>query len=175
MAKLRKMLGKADSPYIISLMRVIETQSKETIAKWCIDYAEKEMLPICMKYYPDAVCCEAALKGARLYLDGGITLSDAKKLISDVQRFSRELEETPAAQAAVRAIGQSAATIHTSTNSLALAFYGSAAIAYERFGLEQTDMFYDSVAAEECGKMLTDLSAISIENEPNPAKIKWGC
>lgn len=35
MAKLRKMLGKADSPYIVSLMSLIETQSKNTIVKWC--------------------------------------------------------------------------------------------------------------------------------------------
>lgn len=29
MAKLRKMLGTAESPYIISLMKLIETQSKD--------------------------------------------------------------------------------------------------------------------------------------------------
>ena len=29
MAKLRKMLGTAESPYIVSLMRLIETQSKK--------------------------------------------------------------------------------------------------------------------------------------------------
>lgn len=46
MAKLRKMLGAVDSPYIISLMRLIETQSKSTIANWCINYAEKFFLPI---------------------------------------------------------------------------------------------------------------------------------
>lgn len=39
MAKVRKMLGKADSPYIVSLMRLIETQSKNTIVKWCNKYA----------------------------------------------------------------------------------------------------------------------------------------
>lgn len=33
MAKIRKMLGKADLPYIISLMKLIETQSKNTIVK----------------------------------------------------------------------------------------------------------------------------------------------
>ena len=31
-AKLRKTLGAADSPYIVRLMRLIETQSKATIA-----------------------------------------------------------------------------------------------------------------------------------------------
>lgn len=40
MAKLRKMLGAADSPYILSLMSLIETQSKTTIGDWCVDYAE---------------------------------------------------------------------------------------------------------------------------------------
>ena len=37
MAKLRKMLGAADSPYILSLMSLIETQSKTTIGDWCVD------------------------------------------------------------------------------------------------------------------------------------------
>lgn len=50
MAKLRKMLGTAESPYIVSLMRLIETQSKETIAIWCINYAEKNILPIYEEY-----------------------------------------------------------------------------------------------------------------------------
>ncbi len=34
MAKLRKMLGRADDPQIIQLMRLIETQSKTTLAAW---------------------------------------------------------------------------------------------------------------------------------------------
>lgn len=41
MAKVRKMLGKADSPYIISIMQLIETQSKNTIVKWCNEYARE--------------------------------------------------------------------------------------------------------------------------------------
>ena len=36
MANLRKMLGGMNSPYIVSLMRFIETQSKAAIASWCI-------------------------------------------------------------------------------------------------------------------------------------------
>ncbi|MDV4151970.1 hypothetical protein R0131_14170 [Clostridium sp. AL.422] len=46
MAKLRKMLGKADSPYIISLMKLIDTQSKNTIVRWCNEYAREHILPI---------------------------------------------------------------------------------------------------------------------------------
>lgn len=61
MKKLRKMLGKADSPYIISLMRLIETQSKITIVKWCNDYARENILAIYKKDYPEDYRLELAL------------------------------------------------------------------------------------------------------------------
>ena len=53
MPKIRKMLGKADSPYIVSIMRLIEIQSKTTIAEWCIAYAEAHILPIYEKECPN--------------------------------------------------------------------------------------------------------------------------
>ena len=127
MPKPRKMLGAADSPYIVSLMRLIETQSKATIAAWCIGYA------------------------------------------------AREAEDYPAAQAAARTCGQAAACIHTPTHSLGLAFYGSAAIAYDRVGTNEPSGVYDRIAAEECAKMEDDLRRIAVENEPHPAKINWHC
>lgn len=37
MAKLRKMLGKADDAEIVTLMRQIETQSKTTLARWAAE------------------------------------------------------------------------------------------------------------------------------------------
>ena len=46
MAKLRKMLGSVDNLYIISLMRVIETQSKATLGNWAVSCAEEKFLPI---------------------------------------------------------------------------------------------------------------------------------
>lgn len=44
MAKLRKMLRSIDSPEIISLMHLIETQNKMTIATWCVNYAKEHIL-----------------------------------------------------------------------------------------------------------------------------------
>lgn len=175
MAKLRKMLGSADSPYITSLMRLIETQSKTTIAKWCVDYAKKYILPIYEKAYPEDARVKEAINGAQDWLSGNLTLVAAKKLISQAQSAAREAEENPAAQAAARAVSQAAATIHTSTNSLALAFYGAAAIAYDRVGTGESEEVYDRIAAEECAKMEAALRAIAIEDEPNPAKINWNC
>ena len=39
MAKLRKMLGSADAPGVVALMRQMETQSRETLARWSAGYA----------------------------------------------------------------------------------------------------------------------------------------
>ena len=52
MPKLCKMLGAVDAPYIISLMRLIETQSKVTMAGWCMNYCEEHILPIFERYCP---------------------------------------------------------------------------------------------------------------------------
>jgi len=60
-------------------------------------------------------------------------------------------------------------------HSLGLAFYGAAAIAYNRVGINEKPEVYDLIAAEECAKMEAALRAVAVENEPNPAKIKWYC
>ncbi|MDL2288232.1 hypothetical protein LJC32_02505 [Oscillospiraceae bacterium OttesenSCG-928-F05] len=176
MAKLRKMLGKADSPYIVSLMRLIETQSKETIAGWCMDYAEEHILPIYERECPDDSRPRAALAAARQWFEGTVKLPEVKDIIlNQCHAAAREAEGNPAAQAAARAVGQASACFHTPTHSLGLAFYGSAAIAYDRVGLEEKPEVYDQIAAGECAKMEAALRAVAVENELNPAKIKWKC
>ncbi|MDL2288106.1 hypothetical protein LJC32_01845 [Oscillospiraceae bacterium OttesenSCG-928-F05] len=176
MSKLRKMLGKADSPYILSLMGLIETQSKATIAAWCMDYAEGHILPIYERAYPDDPRPRAALIAARQWFEGKVKLPEVKDIIlNQCHAAAREAEENPAAQAAARAVGQASACFHTPTHSLGLAFYGAAAIAYDRVGLHETPEVYDRIAAEACAKMEAALQAVAVENEPNPAKIKWYC
>ena len=175
MAKPRKMLGNADSPYIVSLMRLIETQSKITLAGWCIDYAQAHVLPIYAGVYPADIRLQAALDAARDWLEGKTKLPAVKKLILDTHAAAREAEDHPAAQAAARTVGQAAATIHTPTHSLGLAFYGAAAIAYARVGIHQTPEVYEQIAAEECAKMADALRAVAVPNEANPAKINWHC
>lgn len=174
--KLRKMLGKADSPYIIAMMRQIETQSKTTIAVWCMDYAEKHILPIFGKRCPNDPRPAMAIAAARDWLEGRKKLPEVKNIIlNECHAAARELDGDPAAQAAARACGQAAACFHTPTHSLGLAFYGAAAIAYDRLGLEASAAEYDAVAAEECEKMRLSLEAVSVPGEKNPAKINWNC
>ena len=176
MGKLRKMLGKADSPYIVSLMRAIETQSKATITYWCIDYTEEHILPIFEKECPGDSRPRMALDAARRWMEGKVKLPEVKNIIlNECHAAARELEHNPVAQAAARACGQAAACFHTPTHSLGLAFYGAAAIAYDRVGINEKPDVYDKIAAEECAKMEDALRAVSVENEAQPAKIKWNC
>ena len=174
--KLRKMLGGADSPYIISLMRLIETQSKATIASWCLDYTQAHILPIFEQHCPGDSRPRMALDASRDWFAGKKKLPEVKSIIlNECHAAARELDADPAAQAAARACGQAAACFHAPTHSLGLAFYGAAAIAYDRIGLLQNPEVYDAIAAEECAKMEQALRAIAVENEPNPAKINWRC
>lgn len=175
MPKPRKMLGDWTAPYIQSLMRLIETQSKATIANWCVSYAAEHILPVYEKSFPEDARPIAALNAARDWLEGKIKLPVAKKMILDAHAAAREAAANPAAQAAARAIGQAAATIHAPTHSLGLAFYGAAAIAYDRIGTDKKPDVYEQIAAEECAKMEEALRAASVKNEPNPVKINWNC
>ncbi|MEN8076574.1 putative immunity protein [Clostridioides difficile] len=175
MKKLRKMLGKADSPYIVSLMRLIDTQSKNTIVKWCNEYARDNILYIYKKDYPEDSRLENALNATEDWLKGSIKVTEAKKIIKEAQIAAKEAEGNPAAQAAARTIAATTTTINTITSCLGLAFYGSAAIAYSSLGTEEKPDIYDKIAAVECEKMEEALRNISIEDEPNPAKINWNC
>ena len=175
MAKLRKMLGAADSPYSLSLMSLIETQSKTTIGDWCVDYAEKYILNIYEKAFPEDDRLRLAVEAYRSYRKGELKLPELKKAAALTVQAAKEAEKNPAAQAAARTIGQAIGAVYTPTHSLGLAFYGAAAIAYDRVGLEEKPEVYDRIAAQECAKMEEALRACMVENEKNPAKIKWYC
>jgi len=176
MKKLRKMLGKYDDEHIVELMKLIETQSKETIANWCMDYAEQFILPIYEKYYPNDHRPKMALDASRDWFKGLKKLPEVKDIIlNSCHQAAREAEGNPAAQAAARTLGQAAACFHTPTHSLGLAFYGGAAVAYDKLGLDATEEEYEKMARQEVNKMIEALKKVSVANEPNKAKLKWYC
>ncbi len=175
MAQLRKMLGRADSPHILSLMRLIETQSKETLANWCIEYVCRHVLPIYEKKYPQDLRPRRALEAAQVWLAGRVKFPEVRARVLEAHEAARQAVDAPAAQAAARTAGQAAAVVHAPTHSLGLAFYGAAAIVYDRDGLSKTAEEYECLAAQECARMEAALRAMAVENEPNPAKINWNC
>ena len=176
MPKYRKMLSDINAPYLQSLMRLIETQSKITLANWCLDYARAHILPIYEKHMPGDDRPRHAIDAARDWLDGKVKLPYVKTIILDeCHAAARELDANPVAQAAARTCGQAAACIHTSTHSLGLALYGALAVAYDKLGIDAEWDTLVEVAAKECGKMEAALRAVAVKNESNPAKINWKC
>ena len=77
------------------------------------------------------------------------------------------------AQAAARAIGQSASTIHSARHCIGLAFYGALAVAYDQLGTDAPWGQIEGLAAEDCRRMFEALQAVAVLDEPNPAKIDW--
>ncbi len=163
MEKTRKILSDREAPYIQALMKLIDTQSKATLANWAIDYAERVMLPLWIKYYPDDMRPENALNSAREWLSGAIKLPRARVAILECHAAAREAEGNPVAQAAARAMGQSASTIHSARHSIGLAFYGALAVAYDELGTEAPWSQLEQRAAEECGRMLEALRAVAVK------------
>ena len=174
--KLRKTLGDVNSPSAIALRNLIDTQSRETIRNWCLDYAEKNILPLFEKHRPGDGRPRNAVNAARDYLDGKVKFPVVKSIIlNDCHAAARELDDNPTAQAAARAVGQGSAVVHTLTHSLGLYFYAAAAVAYDRAGLEASEEVYADIAEEVCLDYTNALRVVAVENEPNPAKLKWNC
>ena len=174
--KPRKTLGDVNAPSCVALRELIDTQSKDTIRTWCLAYAEERILPIFEKHCPDDSRPRKAVNAARNYLEGKVKYPVVKNVIlNECHVAARELDENPIAQAAARAVGQGSAVVHTLTHSLGLFFYAAAAVAYDRIGLFATDGEYSQIAEEVCLDYTAALHAVAIENEPNPAKLKWNC
>ena len=187
MAKLRKMLGDVNQPEIVRLMRMIETQSKETLVKWAVDCAEERYLDIYEeaafgKIYTQDIGNLAkgrepygAICTVRDYLNGQKISADLKEMLAAAVQAAREAEGFPAAQAAARAVSTACATIRTPTNALGFVFYGAAAVAYSKAGTDQSDEVYDALATEEFRALIESLEKVMIPDEKKPAKIKWNC
>ena len=174
--KLRKMLGDVNAPSVVALRNLIDTQSKDTICEWCLGYAENKILPVFEKHCSGDKRPRNAVNAAHDYLDGKVKFPAVKNIIlNECHAAARELEDNPAAQAAARAVGQGSAVVHTLTHSLGLYFYAAAAVAYDRMGTNATDEAYVAIAEEVCLDYTDALRAVAVENEPNPAKLKWNC
>jgi hypothetical protein len=159
-------------------MQLIPTQSKATICAWSINYSETYLLPIFEKQFPGDKRPAKAITAARRWLASEVKLPEAKRAILACHTAAREAEAVKGANAAIaaaRAIGQAAGTIHAPGHSLAIAFYGTAAVAYEKLGLDASQADYAREAEAECGRMEKALRNAAVAHEANPAKINWAC
>jgi len=174
--KLRKTLGDVNAPSTVVLKNLIDTQSKDTIRKWCLGCAADKILPIFEKHCPGDERPRNAVNAAYDYLGGKIKFTVVKDVIlNECHAAARELDANPAAQAAARAVGQGSAVVHSLTHSLGLFFYAAAAVAYDRVGVDAPEKVYVEIAEEVCLDYTEALQVIAVDNEPNPARLKWNC
>ncbi len=175
MARIRpkKTLGTFQSPWIRSLARLIETQGKPTLVRWACAYAEAHVLPVYERARPGDPRPRAALGNAVGWLEGRVRFVDAKQTNYDAHAAATAAEGDPAAQAAARACAHAALTIHVAAHCLGLAFYGCAALAYARAGVDAAPDVLDAIAAEECGRMEAALRGMAVAEEPEPAHVDW--
>ena len=175
MAKLRKMLGDVNQPEMIRLMRLIETQSKETLAKWAADCAEERYLAVYERHMPHDDRPRQTICAVKACLTGERKLTEVKEVLAAAVQAAKEAEKNPAAQAAARAISTACAVFRTPTNALGFTFYGAAAQAYDKAGAEERQEVYDALATEELRELIASLEKIMIPDEKKPAKINWNC
>lgn len=174
MAKLRKMLGKADDAEIVTLMRQIETQSKTTLACWAADCVKNWYLPIAQTAGPTDLCLSHLLDTVQACLEGKATQKQLKEQLREGRALVQRMTE-PAAQAAARAIVTACGVLQTPTNALGFCFYGAAAAAYHELGLERSAADYDSRARVEFERLSQALEQVMVPDEADPVQVDWNC
>ncbi len=175
MATLRKMLGSADHPVIISLMKLIETQSSETLIRWSVNYAESHYLPIIEERRPQEERPGKAVEAVGSYLNQEMSLKDLKPFLADSRKAAQEIKDDPIAQAAARAVSTACSTAQTITGALGFTFYGAAASAYAAAGLSEKPEVYDELATAEFERIFQSLKSVAVPDEENPVRVKWNC
>ena len=175
MTKLRRMLGDINDSTIIKLMALIESQSAITLANWSLSFVENNLLPLYQKYYSDDLQLANVIIATHEYLQGNKTLKEHQQVLKEAKELIVKVSDTVVALAALRAILTACATKNTPTNALGFTFYGAAAIAYDRVGLNEDRETYDALAKVIFEEILQSLQMISLEHETNAIKVNWNC
>ena len=173
MAKLRKMLGDVDSLECIAMMRLIETQSETTLARWALGYVESRILPVYKKKAGGERRLDALVQACQQVVQLHQPGKTGKPWIKEAGQIARETAD-PVAQAAARAIAAACGTLTTPTNALGFLFYAAAAVVYDR-GLDLPESEIEELTRQLWQDAHALLSAQSVRNEPCPAKIQWHC
>lgn len=170
---LRKMLGSAEHPAILRLMRLMETQSKATLTRFACEYASAHYLSIVHELLPEEERLDAAVEAVHAYLDGAPLVS-VKAAVKAARAAAQETKD-PIAQAAARALSTACAVAATPSCALGFSFYGAAAYAYHGAGVKAPASAHDALATEELERICAALEQVCVPDEANPVKVDWGC
>ena len=172
--KLRKTLGNMESPECQSLMRQMETQSRQTLATWAVAYAKERYLPIYQDACPAEERLYAALSECEACLRGEAPSAERKAALQTLRQIALETNGA-VAQAAARAISTACAAAQTPTNAFGFLLYGAAAFAYHSAGLNAAQDAYDALATQELQRALASARSASVPGEAHPVKLRWNC
>ena len=126
---MRKLLFSRESTCIQPLRTLIEQQKHRTLIAWVLDCAPR-ILDLFEKKYPEDQRPRQALEIAAAWARGDVKMPIAKKAIHAAHNAAASVEGDNVAQAAARAVGHAAATVHVETHALGLVFYGLTAFVY---------------------------------------------
>ena len=174
MPRLRKMLGSAEHPTVLALMRQMETQSHATLTRWATDQAQALALPLYQRACPEDTRLAQALAAVRRFLAGEASAASLALSLKAAQQAARDTAE-PVAQAAARAVATACGASRTPTSALGFTFYCAAAVAYDRAGVSAAACVHDALADEVFAQLLRSLQAASVPDEAHPAQLSWGC
>lgn len=155
-------------------MRQMETQFRETLARWSAGYARESLLPICLAAHPQDTLPAQMLALAMDWAEGRCDGKTVRPLLAALRDAARQ-ETAPAVQAALRAIGTAAAVMQTPTNALGMTFYAAAALAYHTLGEGADAAAYDACTEGLFAGMLASLQSVSVPKEEHPARLDWHC
>lgn len=173
---MRKVLFSRESECIQPIRSLIEKQTHKTLVLWALDCARR-FLDIFEKDFPDETRPRRMIDIAKLWAKGEVKMPVAKKVIHEAHNAATDAEGYPAAQAAARAIGHAAGTIHVETHALGMVFYGLTALVYaekpenfDDFVNKECDWFLERLKYWETNydKVETDWATFLLdENRPN--------
>lgn len=179
MPALRKMLGDINGPSVKALMSLIETQSKETLARWAAKYAGEHYFPLLQTETELFDRMEQALSAVERFLNKESSLKELKPFLADARTAAKALADSrtadPVILAAARAVSTACAAAQTPSNALGFLFYGAAARVYHDAGLSAPPEVCDRLAEDELHRALLSLQEAAVPDEPHPVSIRWNC
>ena len=149
---MKKILFSRDSESIQPLRALIEKQRHRTLVAWVLDCAP-QVLDIFERSFPEDQRPRQALITAAKWARGEVKMPEAKKAIHAAHNAATTAEGEYAAQAAARAVGHAASTVHVETHALGLVLYGLTAFIYEADPKNKDDIIKEKLKWFYCRLM----------------------
>lgn len=129
-----QILFSPDSPLLQGLSTLVGAQNRRVLVLWALELAE-ETVETMEQRHPGEDRPRQALEAARLWAEGEIKMSLARRAILDCHALAKELSD-PGDVARCHAVGQACSVVHTPGHALGYPVYDLTALARE-LGLDR--------------------------------------